>query len=372
MRRIFAILLSIFALSSAYAQSGDANYYHISTNGLGRSSGAVTVGFLGGETTISGEWSDEVSSLLTERFPDADFTFINAGNLFAGSVAAAFRAEDDLYAVGTPDILFVDVTADDRAVKEVELNQRKAVEGIIRKALRRNSNMDIIFLYTPDSLMLEEYAAGEEPQGVAIAQEFVEFYNLSSVNLAAMTAKEGIDASLYASKIFNAVEMLDEVVFTEKKRAKTPKAIDKNCFDAGRLIDTKEAELVPMFTYYESYQLPDDGVEKMEGFDNIPMIIGEKSGVSMLYKFKGTAFGIAAISGPDSGMIDSYLNNSDRVMFDVFTEGSDEIHKPRYLILRADAPSGYNYISVRILQTKNGKSTGNKLRVFKFMVNDCE
>ncbi len=394
MKKILTVLLSVLTVSVCYAQKLDSKDYHALNGNTLKSSavfttGKATVAFLGGSITFNDGWRVLTMQYLTESYPSTEFSFINAGMPSVGSVGAAFRAEKDIYAKGVPDVLFVDVAVNDRVNSVNEALQKRAVEGIVRKALDKNPNMDIIFLYLADPMKLEDYKCGKSPREVEIEQAVVDYYKLSSINIAKevydrienseFTWSEDIKdlhpspfgQELYAASIKKALEALvatkpDE----EAKKFKMPKPLDKYSFSEGRLDDTKEAEMAPMFTYHPNYVLPDDGATKRDGFNNVAMLVGEKPGDVFMYKFKGTAIGLALASGPDAGMVECFINGGVPKIIDLYSKWSSDIHLPRYLILDSAMSKGVNYLSIRIMQPKNSRSTGNKCRVVSFLIND--
>ncbi len=392
MKRILTLILSIVALSAYAAETLDSKSFHtLNGNTLNSNAifegGAGTVAFLGGSITYNAGWRDHTMEYFKESYPNTKFNFINGGMPSVGSIGDAFRAERDIYSKGIPDLLFVDAAVNDRSHGVSDVLQKRAVEGIIRKALDKNPKMDIVFLYFADPMKLEDYKAGRVPKEIAIQQSIVDYYKLSSVNIAKeiysriengeFSWKEDIKdlhpspfgQDIYAASIKSALETLRAVEVEEKKKYKMPKQLDKYSFVEGRLVDPKEAEMAPMFTYHPNYSIPEDGAKRREGFDNVPMLVGEKAGDVFVYKFKGSAIGIALASGPDAGMVECFINGGEPKIFDLFSKWSSNLHYPNFLMFNSDLSSGVNYISIRIMQPKNSRSSGNKCRVVHLLVN---
>ena len=53
---------------------------------------------------------------LKQRFPDTEFTFIDAGIPSTGSTPHAFRFENDVLQKGVPDLLFVEAAVNDSTI----------------------------------------------------------------------------------------------------------------------------------------------------------------------------------------------------------------------------------------------------------------
>ena len=64
--------------------------------------------WLGGSITEMRGWRDMIKDDLRQRFPQTEFTFIDAGIPSTGTTPHAFRFENDVLAHGTPDLLFVE------------------------------------------------------------------------------------------------------------------------------------------------------------------------------------------------------------------------------------------------------------------------
>ena len=73
----------------------------------------ATVAFLGGSITEMDGWKEMVKDDLGQRFPDTEFTFIDAGISSLGSTPHAFRFQEDVLAKGVPDLLFVEAAVND-------------------------------------------------------------------------------------------------------------------------------------------------------------------------------------------------------------------------------------------------------------------
>jgi len=110
----------------------------------------VTVAFLGGSITNMNGWRNKTGQFLQELFPQTAFTFINAGIPSLGSVPNAFRLQNDVLGKGKIDLMFIESAVNDHENGASEVQQRKALEGIIRHAYHANPTMNMVLMAFAD------------------------------------------------------------------------------------------------------------------------------------------------------------------------------------------------------------------------------
>jgi sialidase-1 len=99
------------------------------------------------------------------------------------------------------------------------------------------------------------------------------------------------------------------------------------------------------------------------------MIISTTPESTLTLKFKGTAVGISIVSGPDAGIISYSIDGAAFKSLDLFTQWSEYLHLPWYLILGAGLPQGEHVLKLKVSPQKNTKSTGQACRIVHFLVN---
>lgn len=169
-RQLAGILMGIAITVSTHAQDKfitrygqlDNTRYHIN------SGKETTVTFLGGSITNMKGWRDMVCEYLTGEYHNANFRFINAGIPSLGSLPHAFRFEHDVLGQGRTDLLFVEAAVNDRVNGTNEVTQRRAMEGIIRHALKANPQMNIVLMAFVDEDKMADYHAGKVPVEVQV------------------------------------------------------------------------------------------------------------------------------------------------------------------------------------------------------------
>ena len=102
--------------------------------------------------------------------------------------------------------------------------------------------------------------------------------------------------------------------------------------------------LVPAWT-------PADGKEARAGFVNVPALVGTQP------------------SGPDTGTIESNVDEAGWKKVDTFTPWSTALHLPWALMLEDGLKAGPHTVRVRIAAEHNPTSTGTALRVMHLLFN---
>lgn len=348
---------------------------------------AVRVAFLGGSITHMSGWRDIVMRWLTERFPKAHFDFINAGIPSLGSLPHAFRLQNDVLNKGCIDLLFIESAVNDYVNKTPAIVQQRALEGIIRHALSSNPYMNVVLMGFTDEFKLADYSAGRMPREIQLHEQLARYYHLPFINLAKEVYRRiqnnefswaydfknlhpsAFGQALYANTIqtllYNSLSKQ-----TERKPEKVflPKAKDPLCYMNGTYLSLKEANLVKGFTLNPSWT-PEDNAHTRPGFVKIPVLEGTEAGATLTAEFKGTAVGIAVLSGPDAGIIRYSIDGKPWKMTDLYTEWSSGLHLPWYILLGDGLSNGKHRLTITITGKRNVSSKGNAVRIAHFLIN---
>lgn len=147
------------------------------------------VAFLGGSITEMRGWRNMIQEDLKQRFPDTEFTFIDAGIASTGSTPHAFRLANDVLWQAVPDLLFVEAAVNDDTNHFNYIQQVRGMEGIIRHARTASPEMDIVmlhFIYDPFIPLLNK---GIQPQVIMNHESVANYYNIPSINLVEEVAR---------------------------------------------------------------------------------------------------------------------------------------------------------------------------------------
>lgn len=347
----------------------------------------ATVAFLGGSITHNKGWRDKTCAYLQERFPHTEFTFIAAGIPSLGSLPHAFRLQRDVLDKGKVDLLFVEAAVNDRANGTDSLTQVRALEGIVRHARRSNPKMDVVLMAFADPDKTQDYYFERTPDEVHNHELIATHYQLPFINLAkAIADKMGnqefswaydfkdLHPSPFGQELyFSAIKTLlttaleDPAVWTESTFY--PASLNRASFDKGKYYAIENAKRDANWTIDPDWS-PSDGLPTREGFVHKPMLVANTPGSTFSLSFKGTAVGIALVSGADAGMVTFSIDGGPPQTLDLYTQWSGQLHLPWYLMLGADLKPGAHTLNLKISAEKNPKSVGNACRIVYFLLNE--
>lgn len=160
----------------------------------------LTIGFIGGSITMgSGASSSEscyaklVYNWFVKTFPDAEFTFVNAGIGATTSQFACARLESDLLQY-KPDFVLVEFSANDESSKEF----KDGYESLVRRILTANNSVDLQETAVV-VLNMVQYDTGLNAQ--VIHNEIAKYYSLPIVSMKESIYKEITMGNLTAADI---------------------------------------------------------------------------------------------------------------------------------------------------------------------------
>jgi len=347
------------------------------------------VAFMGGSITESDGWRNKVCQYLNEKFPETDFEFINAGIASTGSTPGAFRLSSEVLAKGKIDLLFEEAAVNDRTNGFDSLAQIRGMEGIVRQAKRSNPKMDIILLHFVDPEKLIDYQHGVIPSEIQNHERVAEHYQVNSIHLAKEVYEriknleftwaddfKDLHPSPFGQEVyFQSIKTFLNNAFNGISSSARysvnplPTLLNDGSYDKGRYLSIKNAEIKSNFMFIDSWK-PKDGAGTRKQYVNIPALIGEKPDAAFQLEFTGNTIGICVASGPDAGIISYSIDGQPFKKLDLFTQWSQNLHLPWYLMLGQSLNEKKHILRVRILSEKNEKSKGNACRILHFLVND--
>lgn len=346
----------------------------------------ITVAFLGGSITYNPGWRDKVCRYLEETYPETSFTFIPAGIPSLGSLPHSFRLQTDVLDRGKIDLLFLEAAVNDHANKTDSILQFQSMEGIIRHALTTNPSMDVVLMAFADEDKNRDFGKDIEPLEVKVHRQLASFYSLPFLNL----AKEVHDRirqneftwrddfkdlhpspygqNIYFQSIKTMLQLADAGYKDEQMiSVKLPAPLNEKCFENGVYADVYQATKLDGFSVVDKWK-PTDGKTTRAGFVDVPVLEATKAGSSFTFSFIGNAVGIAIVSGSDAGIIEYRIDNGKIQTLNLFTQWSNSLHLPWYLILGDNLNKGRHVLEVKtVLSQKNSGRTA--CRIVHFLVN---
>ncbi len=393
---ILFLLMTFLALFSN-AQKIDSKSYHTIRGDLNNSAikfekekiGRVV--FLGGSITYNSGWRDSICQYFQQEFPETDFDFINAGIPSMGSTPGAFRFERDVLKNGKVDLLFVEAAVNDDTNKTEPEAIIRGMEGIVRHAKTANPLCDIVIMHFVDPGKIEIYRNGKIPEVIQLHEKVAEHYNISTINLAKEVTGR-IDAgefdwendfkdlhpspfgqNIYFSSIkqFLDYSFVYDPVNGKSITSEIPAALDKYSYSNGILVEPKPPKQIKGWEFVKNWK-PENGKGTRSNYVDVPMLVGDFPGKIIKFQFKGNAVGIAVAAGPDAGIIEYSVDNSDWKKQDLFTEWSQSLYLPWYYTLDSGLKNKKHTLQIRLTDEKNPKSTGTKCIIRYFYFNKTD
>jgi sialidase-1 len=385
-----------FLLRHTATTPGGAVFHHL-REGLARSQvrlkapGKHRIVFLGGSITHNSGWRELLAADLQRRFPMGEIEFVNAGIPSMGSTPSAFRIERDVFANGPVDLLFVEAAVNDSTNGRSDLEQCRAMEGIVRHALRRDPGMDVVLLHFVDPEKMAAIRGGAVPAVIANHERVAEHYGLPSLDLAReVTAR--IDArefswekdfkDLHPSPFgqllyYRGIRRLLDAAWLDADTTAAPAvrtlptAMDIACYERGRLVDPGTATVDRGFHRVDRWR-PTDGAGTRPGFVDVPMLVAEQPGAQLTLRFRGNAVGLFVAAGPDAGAIEWSVDGGEFARQDLFTRWSGGLHLPWAYVLAAGLPSAEHVLVVRVAQPLASAKGRSAVRIAHFLVDERE
>jgi sialidase-1 len=340
-----------------------------------------SVAFLGGSITYGSGWRNRVSNYLTERFPETEFEFINAGISSMGTTPAAFRLNRDVLNQKTIDLLFEEAAVNDATNGRTNTEQRRAMEGIIRHLRKTNPKMDLVIMHFADPEKMETYRKGEVPKVIQNHESVAQHYSISTINLAKEVTEridngeftweddfKNLHPSPFGHSIYtNAITTFLENAFNTKKGEPSPfelaNKLDSFAYENGRLIDIKNAKGWSI----DKNWIPTDDRPVRTNYHHVPMFIGTTASKTARLSFTGNTIGIAIASGPDAGLIEYQIDKGNWQELDLATQWSNSLHLPWYHTLASELKNDKHILRIRL---KANQPSDGVCRLRYFYVND--
>lgn len=384
MKKLFTVLL-VVAAACFQLTAQDADFRDIHKRGnLDNALHAMSVrkeacvAFLGGSITEMKGWRDMVKEELRQRFPDTEFRFIDAGISSLGSTPHAFRFEHDVLSNGTPDLLFLEAAVNDDTNGFSPQAQVRAMEGIVRHALKANPMMDIVILDFIYDDFLPMMDSGEMPDVFYNHERVANHYHINSINFITEVHSRmrsgqfdwkkfgGTHPAEFGHRIYTATiaDMLDSFIRPAGEYSPCPhplpSPLDEACYEAGGFVDIGEAYALRGFRLDEDWKPESDSLGTRPGFVDVPMLVASDGG-SLKLDFEGNAVGIFCVAGFDAGVLEYRIDKGPWHMLDTYTKWSRRLYLP-WTYMLADGLENTRHTLV--LKVKKGGKGGCIIRNF--------
>jgi sialidase-1 len=394
MKKCLFVFLSFVFSSVGWGQKLISEEFHTHRGELYHSfvkfekTGEGRVAFLGGSITYNPGWRDSVGLYFQTQFPETRFDFINAGVPSMGSTPGAFRFEKEVLKNGKVDLLFLEAAVNDKTNGRSAEEIIRGMEGIVRHAKRANPDCNIVLMYFVDPEKMEDYNKGKVPEVIQLHEKVAVHYNISSINLAKEVTERinrgefsweedfvDLHPSPFGQQIY--FRSIKSFLETEQNRKPAdskvglPEPLDKHAYSAGVLVEVNPPKSIKGWTFDETWN-PADGAATRFNYVDVPMLVGDFPGKVLKFPFKGDAVGIAVVAGPDAGIIEYSIDESQWKKADLFTPWSKNLYLPWFVTLGSGLKNRKHTLQIRVSNEKNPESTGTSCIIKYFYFNRGE
>ena len=342
-----------------------------------------TVAFMGGSITEMDGYRPILMEFLKNRFPETEFSFINAGISSTCSTTGAFRLKRDVLSQGTVDLLFLEFAVnDDQDAGHSFEGCIRGMEGIIRQVRNTNPRTDIVVTFFVNPKMLAQLQEGKKPLPMAAHEKVLEKYQISRVHLARELAHQ-INNGEFSWKRFGGThpkhpgnrlctDMHQELlnlawsgpVPTNMQAHLLPEnLIDPNSFTEGRFMSPSNVNLSKGWKFSEPDWKNLKGAKRTR-YMGIPLLHSQNDAHPLRFEFEGRALGAFLLAGPDAAKLRFSVDGGSRQEIDLYHHYSKNLHYPRSVIFIQNLKPGIHTIEIEPVTIGDR----NAVRIMEFCI----
>lgn len=336
-----------------------------------RSGRAVTIGWLG-EATSAGQGLNSpeksscralVSTWLRSQFPKAEITEINAAVSGTGSLYGTLRLRRDLLAA-KPDLVFIEFNRSDATLDEKVV--KKAVEGILRQLLIVPQPPEVLLLYPTTargSLPTESHETIARHYGVpSLDLQSLVATRPGGSPVSALFGRDGILANeaghrFYAEQIIGFLAAQMKLPATPLPRS-IPQPLVSDELNYG------EFKALAEVRHDSLWRLEPSADRLLPG----SLLVGEKPGAEIETYFEGTVLGLTWLTGPDAGVFEVLIDGKPAPAPLTKIDCHDKSPGLGTAILAGGLGLGEHRLTIRLLDEKNPRSSGNRVKLGYLLV----
>ena len=345
----------------------------------------ATVAFMGGSITEMNGYRPMLMNFLGRRFPQTEFSFINAGISSTCSTTGAFRLHRDVLSHGPIDLFFIEFAVnDDQDANHSYDECILGMEGIIRQIRTLYPKVDVVVTYFVNPKMLAQLQEGKKPTAMAAHEKVLERYQISRVHLARELAHQ-INKGKFSWEKFGGThpkpagnrlcaDMHQELLSLawsgplpksnfEQAHILPKNLIHHRSFTEGRFLSPSTVNLSKGWKFSE----PDWGQikgGKRARYLGSPLLHSKGNSHPLRFQFEGRTIGAFILAGPDAAKIRVSIDGKEKQEFELYHHYSRNLHYPRSVIFAKNLKFGKHTIELEPLISGNR----NAIRIMEFCI----
>ena len=334
-----------------------------------RKSGRVA--FMGGSVTNL-VWREKVMAYLVQKFPGTAFDFVNAGLNGTPAELGAFRLEEDVFARGPVDLMFLEFAVNGGSVE--------AMEGIVRHARALSPDIDIVQMHIAAKWFSDGLDKGVIPDTIVAHEKVAEHYGNCSLLLykeiydrvAAgeftwdQFSADGVHPSdfgstVYANFIDGFLEMMWSRAGDQPTPYSTPSPLTQDPWEHGSLVSYDKASATHDFKTVTDWTI--DTNINFKG--PVSFIAASSPGSTVSFSFRGTKVGLYSVVGADSAIVEYQIDDAGWVQLDT---SRDSMYPSDWYRLNALFLDMKLSDSAHVITFRTTEDQGKVFRLFRLMV----
>jgi len=336
--------------------------------------GSLTEG-CGSSDPATLSWRAQTTRFFRGTFPAAEIHEIYAAIGGTGSYLGAFRLERDVLAA-QPDLVFVEFAVNDNRVPESRV--LRSLEGIVRHVRSAAPACEIVFVLNGTAEYFADHTAGRTPAAVALHQRVAAHYGIHAINTGHALWREFAEGRASTAELFtDGVHATDAgyAIYSETVRAFLRTALAAS----SDQLPVTPASLPPPLTsnpleraaLIDAWSLANESWQRCDQTlaGRYPHYVESTApGATFIYAFSGTDIGLYWLIAPDSGEIEVSLDGQPPEIFSSWDFYARDFTRASFVTLAEDLPHAAHTITVRVLPTRPGESTGYTVRIGALLV----
>jgi sialidase-1 len=348
----------------------------------------IRMGFVGGDLTRRPGWAGFASHTIERRLQDSEVEWIGGGAPRCHVAGSALRFEHDLLVDGPLDVLFVECGLPERRAQLSDVEMRRGLEGIVRRARAANPDCDIVLMHFLDTQSLAVLRGGGTPSQAKVMEAVAEHYGLPTLSIAREMVDRMDEGELEWKQQFGDdfpramghrlyARALDRFLTREQRQGfpahvthqTPPEPMDAQSYDNGVYVDLSELTLDDGWESLDPW-LPVEGENAYPDYADVPVVEATTAGSTLSFQGKGRAVGLLVIAGPDAGQIDVRIDGGEWTRHELFVEASQTRHLPRWPVLATGLdPDVLHTVEVRVADEHHSRSRGTRCRIMAATLN---
>lgn len=306
---------------------------------------SLTIAFIGGSVTqLENMYRNQTAAWFAQLYPGITFRFINAGVSGSGTELAACRADEQVLRF-KPDLVFIEFA--------VNGSYLPGLEGLIRKIIRHDATTDICLLYATMGGQQQDYMQHRTPANIAGMENIAAHYGLPGIQLGvevadliarrqlAFTAADrtspeqpafadGVHPTTYGGNIYAGIiaRCVQQMQPLDKPlRHSLPPALQPDNWEDGEMLPPEAAGPESGWELTRT-----TGQPSLQGFAPwFPHLLRSvHPGARLHFRFRGTAFGIFDIGGPETGQLCINVDGQAKPLLNRFNRWCNNRYRGQY------------------------------------------